>query len=93
VLVCPDIAIERGRLYIEIVGFWTAAHLERKRAAYARAGLEVVLCVDQARGCADEVLPANVVAYVRHVDVATITGRLPMRPSDGAPHALRARSL
>jgi predicted nuclease of restriction endonuclease-like RecB superfamily len=73
--VCPDIALERGRLYVEIVGFWTTAHLERKRAAYARAGLDVVLCVDQERGCADEVLPANVIAYARHVDVASITAR------------------
>jgi predicted nuclease of restriction endonuclease-like RecB superfamily len=93
-LVCPDIALDRGRLYVEIVGFWTAAHLERKRAAYARAGLEVLLCVDQERGCADadELLPANVIAYVRHVDVVAITGRLPMRGGDGAAYDLRARS-
>jgi predicted nuclease of restriction endonuclease-like RecB superfamily len=90
--VCPDIAIERGRLYVEIVGFWTAAHLERKRAAYARAGLEVVLCVDQERGCADESLPGNVIAFVRRVDVAAITGRLPMSSGYGAAHALRVRT-
>ena len=65
--VCPDIAIDRGRLYIEIIGFWTASYLERKRAAYARAGLDVLFCVDAERGQVDA--PRGQVDAARgHVD-------------------------
>lgn len=73
--VCPDIAIDRGRLYIEIVGFWTAAYLERKRALYAAAGLDVVLCVDEARGCAEDPMPSDVAGFTRSVDVEPIVAR------------------
>lgn len=73
--VCPDIAIDRGRLYIEIVGFWTAAYLERKRALYAAAGLDVVLCVDEARGCAEDPMPSDVVSFTRTIDVEPIVAR------------------
>lgn len=73
--VCPDIAIGRGHLYVEIVGFWTGAYLERKRALYAAAGLDVVLCVDEARGCAEDPMPADVVGFTRSIDVEPIVAR------------------
>jgi predicted nuclease of restriction endonuclease-like RecB superfamily len=98
--VCPDIAIDRGRLYIEIIGFWTASYLERKRTAYARAGLDVLFLVDAERGCVDDeergdgqrgrahdALPGNVVPFKRHVDVAALAGWIPMARdyADAAP--------
>lgn len=53
-LVCPDLVIERGerRLHVEILGFWTPEFLARKLALYRDAGIaDVVLCVDDSRGC------------------------------------------
>lgn len=53
-LVCPDLVLERGerRLHVEILGFWTPEFVARKHALYrgANAG-DVVLCVDESRGC------------------------------------------
>ena len=63
--VCPDLMIDET--YVEIVGFWTAEYLARKRATYESAGLRVVLCIDDARGCAGEEPPDDVVAYAKRI--------------------------
>jgi predicted nuclease of restriction endonuclease-like RecB superfamily len=62
--------------HVEIVGFWTAAYLQRKLAAYAATGRHVLLCVDESRGCADEDLPASVVGFTKRVDAQAILGRI-----------------
>ncbi|HSD87931.1 MAG TPA: DUF790 family protein [Kofleriaceae bacterium] len=62
--------------HIEIVGFWTAAYLKRKLAAYAAAGRRVLLCVDESRGCADEDTPKDVVGFTKRVDATRIIGRI-----------------
>ena len=72
--VCPDLTIDET--YVEIVGFWTSEYLARKRATYESAGLRVVLCVDDARGCAGENPPDNVIAYTKHVDARSVVARL-----------------
>ncbi|MEO8845025.1 MAG: DUF790 family protein [Kofleriaceae bacterium] len=80
-ILCPDLALDhRGvRWHLELVGFWTAAHLERKLAAYAAAGAaRVFLCVDAARGCSAEPFElarqpvGHVVPYTRRIDPRAI---------------------
>jgi predicted nuclease of restriction endonuclease-like RecB superfamily len=80
-ILCPDLALEyRGvRWYLELVGFWTASHIERKLAAYAAAGAtRVFLCVDAERGCSAEPFElahqpiGHVVQYTRRVDPRAI---------------------
>ena len=70
-LVCPDMAISGSghTRYVELVGFWTTEFLERKLARYRDAGLDVRLCIDDARGCADDDPPRNrhVVRYTRQL--------------------------
>lgn len=68
--VCPDLMIDET--YVEIIGFWTAEYLARKRATYESAGLRVVLCVDDARGCAGEDPPDDVVAYTKYIDPTAV---------------------
>ena len=59
-LVCPDLELRRRdhRVFVELVGFWTNEFLMNKLQLYATANVQAVLCVDEARGCADdELLP------------------------------------
>ena len=80
-IVCPDVSVwyRNEHWYLELVGFWTAAHLERKLAAYAAAGAtRVLLCVDSERGCSEEPFElakqphGHVIQYAKSVDVAAI---------------------
>ena len=77
VYLCPDLEIDGT--YVELVGFWTGEYLARKRAAYEAAGLRVLLCVDEQRGCSGEELPPGVVGYTKRVDAAVVVSR--SRPS------------
>ena len=52
------------------------AGIARKRATYESAKLSVVLCVDDARGCAGEEPPNDVVAYTKHIDATAVSARL-----------------
>ena len=81
VILCPDLALEyRGvRWHLELVGFWTASHIERKLAAYAAVGAaRVFLCVDAERGCSAEPFElarqpvGHVVQYTRRIDPRAI---------------------
>lgn len=71
---CPDLAIDDA--YVETVGFWTGEHISRKLAAYEAAGVRVVLCVDELRGCSAEELPAHVVGYTKWVDAEAVMAKL-----------------
>ena len=86
-LVFPDFALlharEPGRRFLlEIVGFWTPEYLSEKLARYRAAGLpNLILCIDQARGCGEGELPAEarVVRFSRWIDpvvvLAIVEGR------------------
>jgi len=76
-LVCPDLAIGSGPIrYVELVGFWTTEYLERKLARYRAAGLDVRLCIDEQRSCADDVPPDDpcIVRYTKRIDVERVLG-------------------
>jgi predicted nuclease of restriction endonuclease-like RecB superfamily len=74
-LVCPDAVLERagGRLYIELIGFWTVEYLLAKRELYRLAHIEdIVFCIDDARACTKDPLPPDltVVRYSKHMTAA-----------------------
>src|SRR5262249_42097189 len=62
-LIFPDFALQHRydpsrRWLLEIVGFWTPGYVEQKLARYRAAGLEnLILCIDEQRGCAPGDLP------------------------------------
>jgi predicted nuclease of restriction endonuclease-like RecB superfamily len=74
-LVFPDFEL-RHRLtgaswLLEIVGYWTAEYIERKLSALREARIEnLILCIDESRGCSDEEMPASaeVIRFRRSVD-------------------------
>jgi predicted nuclease of restriction endonuclease-like RecB superfamily len=78
-LVFPDFEL-RHRMtgaswLLEIVGFWTAEYIERKLAALREARIEnLILCIDEARGCSDEAMPpsAKIVRYRRVIDARAV---------------------
>ena len=74
-LIFPDFELRHrvtgASWLLEIVGFWTAEYLEHKLSALRQAGIEnLILCIDDARGCSDDELPpsARVVRFRRKVD-------------------------
>jgi predicted nuclease of restriction endonuclease-like RecB superfamily len=63
------------RWLLEIVGFWTPKYLEEKLRKLRGARLEnVLLCIDQDRGCSDAELPkdAKIIRYRRRIDVGAV---------------------
>ncbi len=78
-LAAPDLAVEIAgeRWLVELVGFWTTPYLERKLRGYGRAN--VILCIDEARACADDAPPAEALLYQRTLDAAAVLAR--MRPA------------
>jgi hypothetical protein len=83
-LVFPDFALQHrsdpGRRWLlEIVGFWTPDYVARKLEFYRQARLgKLILCIDEARNCADADLPpgALVVRFRRRVDPAAVLGAI-----------------
>jgi hypothetical protein len=79
-LVFPDFAIWRcadpdRRVLVELVGFWTADYVAQKLRRLRAASIErLVLCIDEARACADDELPpgAAVVRFRGHVDAGAV---------------------
>lgn len=74
--VCPDLAITCGQTtrYIELVGFWTTEYLDRKLARYRAGGLDVRVCIDDARSCANDEPPRDisVVPFTKHVAARSV---------------------
>ena len=65
---------ERGFL-VEIVGFWSPDYVARKLCLLRQANLDnLILCVDEARACADGELPphARVVRFRRRIDPGAV---------------------
>jgi predicted nuclease of restriction endonuclease-like RecB superfamily len=79
-LVFPDFALQHRqeasrRWLLEIVGFWTPEYLRRKLAFYREARVaNLILCIDEARACAEEDLPASaiILRFRRRVDAAAV---------------------
>lgn len=79
-LIFPDFALQHRsdpgqRWLLEIVGYWTPDYLARKLALYRQARVSsLILCIDEARNCADTDLPpgALVVRFRRRVDVEAV---------------------
>ena len=79
-LVFPDFALQHRqeasrRWLLEIMGFWTPEYLRRKLAFYREARVaNLILCIDEARACAEEDLPANaiILRFRRRVDAAAV---------------------
>ena len=79
-LVFPDFALQhrldrKRRWLLEIVGFWTPDYLARKLALYRAAGLSnLILCIDEARQCAEGDLPPGtpVLRFRRRVDARAV---------------------
>lgn len=79
-LIFPDFALVHRRdaarrWLLEIVGFWTPEYVARKLALYRSAGLpNLILCIDEARNCAADALPAGarVIRYHRRVDAPAV---------------------
>ena len=79
-LIFPDFALQHRsdpdrRWLLEIVGFWTPDYVARKLALYRTARVsKLVLCIDEARNCAQADLPpgALVVRFRRRVDPAAV---------------------
>jgi predicted nuclease of restriction endonuclease-like RecB superfamily len=62
-------------LLLEIAGFWTPEYLQNKLARLREAGVKrLLLCIDEARGCAREQLPPStpVLSFKRRVDAAAV---------------------
>lgn len=85
----PDFGFAHGNgpptVFLEIVGYWTPAYLKRKleKVRALEPGVDLILAVDRALGCAPEVfddVPASVVFYDGDVPLAPIA------------HALKARA-
>ena len=69
-LLCHRLCPQR-RFFIEILGFWSADYLARKLALLREAGLHnLILCVDEARLCGDDLVPPNarIVRFHRRID-------------------------
>lgn len=71
-IVCPDLVLEHGgrKMYVEMIGFWTIEFLRTKLQLYRDAGSgDVVFCVDEARGCTKDELPADlpIVPFTKHM--------------------------
>ena len=82
-LVFPDFELrhrETGETWLlEIVGYWTAEYIERKLTALREARIQnLILCIDEARGCSDEELPASakVLRFRRSVDPRAVLALL-----------------
>jgi predicted nuclease of restriction endonuclease-like RecB superfamily len=79
-LVFPDFALRHRHdpsrhWLVEILGFWTPEYVERKLALYRAARLpNLILCIDEARGCGEGDLPpgARVLRFRRRVDAAAV---------------------
>jgi uncharacterized protein len=79
-LVFPDFALQHRydssrRWLLEIVGYWTPDYVRRKLARYREAQVtNLILCIDEARACDEERLPAGavVVKFRRRVDAGAV---------------------
>jgi predicted nuclease of restriction endonuclease-like RecB superfamily len=82
-LIFPDFELRHrttgASWLLEIVGFWTADYIARKLAALREAKIEnLVLCIDEARGCSDEELPesAKIIRFRRAIDAKAVLALL-----------------
>jgi predicted nuclease of restriction endonuclease-like RecB superfamily len=92
-LIFPDFELVHRRdpsqrWLLEIVGFWTPKYLEEKLRKLRAARLEnVLLCIDQERGCTDAELPkdALIIRYKRRIDVQAVLALIQPSAVTSAP--------
>jgi predicted nuclease of restriction endonuclease-like RecB superfamily len=70
-LLFPDFALssDRGRVLVEVVGYWTKDYLEGKRAMLNAARVPLVMCVDERHADPDLTADPRVVPFKKWVDV------------------------
>jgi predicted nuclease of restriction endonuclease-like RecB superfamily len=79
-LIFPDFLLRHRvhpdrRAFVEIVGFWTPAYLEKKLEKLRQVDLPAfIVCIDEARACAPSGLPAGwpVIPFRKRVDAAAV---------------------
>lgn len=88
-LLFPDFALssERGRVLVEVVGYWTKDYLEGKRAMLSAARVPLVMCVDERHADPDLAADPRVVMFTKRVDARALIeacGRALARYREGA---------
>jgi predicted nuclease of restriction endonuclease-like RecB superfamily len=69
-LAFPDFALvsSRGRVLVEVVGYWTPDYLAAKRAMMKASGKPLVMCIDERHADAELRDAPNVVAFKKRID-------------------------
>ena len=77
----PDFALRHRptarAILVEVIGYWTADYLARKRAQLAALrGVDILLCVDDTLGCDDSSRPGGlaVLRFRKRVDPGAVLG-------------------
>ncbi len=70
-LLFPDFALtsERGRVLVEVVGYWTSDYLASKRSLMRAARVPLVMCVDARHADPELAADSRVVLFDKRVDV------------------------
>lgn len=70
----PDFALvsERGRVLVEVVGYWTPEYLAAKRAMLEAARVPIVLCVDERHAGPELASDPRVILFKRRVDAPVL---------------------
>lgn len=95
----PDFALvsPRGRVLVEVVGYWTPEYLAAKSVLLRGAGVPLVFCADERHARADMVSDPRVLLFRRSVDAASLLAAceraLPSVAMAAAGAALAERSV
>jgi uncharacterized protein len=70
----PDFALssDRGRVLVEVVGYWTKDYLEGKRAMMNAARVPLVMCVDERHADPGLAADPRVVLFTKRVDARAL---------------------
>ncbi len=73
-LLFPDFALssDRGRVLVEVVGYWTKDYLEDKRAMLNAARVPLVMCIDERHADPALATDPRVVMFKKRIDVHTL---------------------
>jgi uncharacterized protein len=73
-LLFPDFALAsaRGRVLVEVVGYWTRDYLDGKRAMMQAVRAPLVLCVDERHADADLAKDPRVIVFKKRIDARAL---------------------
>lgn len=73
-LVFPDFALssDRGRVLVEVVGYWTKDYLAGKREMMHAARVPLVMCIDERHADPELVVDPRVVLFKKRVDARAL---------------------